>query len=266
VIWRGRGGKNLENPENLTKILVQDKMRVCSLFLLLVFFSCQTSFGQNRHFTIGYNDNGLTFGNSAKTNGIRINFLDKNVDMVNGLNLAAISKSRVSNGFTLGLLWIESSICNGIVINGLLGESKKINGIFISGLGGAASKINGLGIGGLAVVGDTLNGLFISSFGAAYMSTERIKLINGVTVGGFIGASTEKLNGLSISVFNNWIDELNGLSIGMINVIGEQKGISIGIFNRAEKLRGVQIGIWNVAKNNKFFKYMPIINFNFRKN
>ena len=258
---------NLANLKNLTKILVQDKIRICSLFFFLCLFLYPTSFGQNRHFTIGYKSNGLTFGNSVRTNGIRLNFLDKNVDRVNGLNLAVISKSRVSNGFTLGLIWNEHSICNGIVIKSLAGESEKVNGIlinglfgrcgkvngiFISGLAGGTDKINGLGIAGFIIVGGTLNGLLISPFSIDYWNDKTIGLINGVAVGGILGTSANKLNGLSISLLGNRIDELNG--------------ISIGLFNRSENLRGVQIGILNIAKNNKYFKYTPIINFNFRKN
>jgi len=227
------------------------KQNKCTLIIVLLYF-CALSFGQNKHFTIGYKENGLSFGNSMNTNGVRFNILDRNVDIVNGINISGISKSRISNGLNLGIILNENSICNGIVLNGLLGESIKANGIIISGLGYGANKINGIGIGGLGFVGDTLNGLFMSPFGISYWNTEQIKVVNGLTIGLIIGASTEKLNGVSISLFNNWIGEQNGLTIGMIN--------------RAKKLYGFQLGFWNVAENNRVFKYMPVLNFSFRKN
>ena len=222
-------------------------------------------FGQNRHLTIGIKDNGICFGNSIRNNGVRFNLLDKNVEIVNGLNVAVSSKSKISNGLNLGLIWNENSICNGIVLNGLAGESEKANGIVISGLAYGTNKINGLGIGGLSIVADTLNGLCMSLFGIAYWNGQTVKLINGVAVGGFVGSATEKFNGVSISVFGNGIGELNGVSIGMMNEIDELKGMTIGVVNRSKNTRGVQIGIWNISENNKIFKQMPIINFNFRK-
>ncbi len=222
-------------------------------------------FGQNKHLTIGIKDNGICFGNSIRNNGVRFNLLDKDVEIINGVNVAVSSKSQISNGINLGLVWNENTICNGIVLNGLVGESEKANGIVISGLGYGANQINGLEIGGFSIVADTLNGLFMSPFSIAYWNGETIKLINGVTVGGIIGSVTEQFNGASVSVFNNYISKLNGVSIGMINEIEELKGMTIGVFNRSKNTRGVQSGIWNVSENNKIFKRMPLINFNFRK-
>ena len=204
------------------------------LLLFFYFYFCTLSFGQNKHFTIGYKDYGLSFGNSINNNGIRINLFDRNVDKVNGLNISGISKSKISNGLNFGIIWNENTICNGIILNGLLGESMTANGIILSGLGYGASKINGIGIGGLALVGDTLNGLFLSPIGISYWNDEVIKVINGLTIGLIIGASTEKLNGVSVSLFNNWI--------------GEQNGVTIGLINRAKKITWFSIWIMECCK------------------
>ena len=220
------------------------------LFIFLICF-CPLSFGQNKYFTIGINDNGLSFGNSVNTNGVRINVWDRDdVNSINGLNISVFSRARISNGFTLGLLGIDESVCNGIVINGLIGGGKKANGIIISGIGYGADQLNGLGISGLGLAGDKLNGLFISLLGIGFWNNEKIKVINGATIGVYF-VSTEKLNGVSVSLIQNVIDE--------------QNGVSIGIVNKSKKLHGIQIGLWNIAENNHFFKRMPIINFNFRK-
>ena len=223
------------------------------LFLTVLFINIPILFfGQNKHFTIGFNDNGLSFGNSENTNGVRINFWDSDsVNIINGINITTLSKARISNGFTLGLLGIDESVCNGIVINGFAGGGEKANGIIISGWGYTADQFNGLGIGGFGLAGNKLNGLFISPLGIGFWNeNEKTKLINGATIG-LCFVSTEKLNGLSISLVQNVIDE--------------QNGVSIGIVNKSKELRGIQIGFWNIAENNKIFKRMPIINFNFRK-
>lgn len=101
------------------------------------------------------------------------------------------------------------------------------------------------------MVGDTMNDFFISLFGMTYWNTEVIKRINGIAIGLVIGSNTEKMNGLTLSLFNNVSDTLNG--------------VAIAVLNSTKELHGVQIGLWNVAENNRFFKKMPFMNVNFRK-
>ncbi len=84
-----------------------------------------------------------------------------------------------------------------------------------------------------------------------YWNTEKIQLVNGIAIGLIIGSDTKKMNGISLSLFNNFCDTLNGVAISMIN--------------RTKELHGIQFGIWNVAENNRIFKRMPILNFNFRR-
>lgn len=221
------------------------------LFIIILACIYTSSFGQNKHFTIGFNDNGLSFGNSVNTNGVRFNFMDKDdVNRVNGFNFSVFSEAKISNGLTLGLVAVDDSVCNGIVVNGLIGGGDKANGIIISGFGYTADQFNGLGIGGVALAGEKMNGLFISPMTIGYLSDQKVKVINGVAIGTF-SVTAEKLNGLAISIVQNHSDE--------------QNGVSIGIVNKSKKLRGVQFGIWNIAENNKIFKRMPIVNFNFRK-
>ncbi len=214
-------------------------------YILTIFLACfyALSFGQNKSFTIGLNDNGLSFGNSENTNGLRFNLWDNDdVNRINGLNFSIFSKARISNGLTFGLLSVDESICNGIAINGFFGGSNKANGIIISGGGYATDQFNGLGIGGLGLAGERMNGLFISPMTIGYWSDEKVKLINGVAIGTF-SVSVGKINGLSISVVQNYNDE--------------QNGVSIGIVNKSKKLHGIQLGIWNIAENNKIFKRFP---------
>ena len=132
----------------------------------------------------------------------------------------------------------------------MVGETYIVNGIVLSGFGHVSNKINGIGIGGLEIAGDTLNGVFLSAIGVTYWNSQKIKIINGMAIGLIIGSNTEKMNGVSLSLFNNVCDTLNG--------------VAISAMNRTEELYGIQIGLWNIAKNNRIFKRMPILNFNFR--
>jgi len=219
------------------------------LFSFIVIMSFST-FGQNRHLTIGIKNNGICFGNSKKNNGIRLNVSDKETDTINGINLSVFSKATMANGFNLGLITNENKYVNGLLLNVITGESKKLNGVVISGLGYVGEEINGLGIGGFAMTGYKLNGIFLSPIVIGWYNRDKIKIINGFAIGGF-GVISNKINGLSISIVQNDVDTLNG--------------VSIALTNRASILSGFQFGLWNVAENNKILKATPIMNVNLRR-
>lgn len=223
------------------------KLLLLHFFVLLSLFN----YGQNGHINIGYKNKGICIGNSKFHSGLRLNLRDNNVQQINGLNITGVSKAKIANGFTFGLIANYDSLVNGVQINGLVGESSAVNGIVVSGLGYVANKINGVGLAGLAIAGDTLNGLFFSGIGVSYWNSEKIKRINGVSMGLLIGSMAGKMNGVSISIFNNVCDTLNGLAVSAVN--------------RTKVLHGIQFGIWNVAENNRIFRKAPIMNFNFRK-
>ena len=170
---------------------------------------------------------------------------------VNGINFGLVTRAKKSNGFSFGLVANHDSIINGIAINGLVSESYQTNGVLISGLAGYSQKMNGLGIGGVGIVGDTLNGIFVGVLGSSYWNTEVIKMINGCAIGLIIGSHTKKMNGVTLSLFNNVSDTLNG--------------VSIAVLNRTKELRGIQFGLWNVAENKRILKKMPLLNINFRR-
>lgn len=209
-------------------------------------------YGQNRSLNIGFNNNGLSFGNSKKNNGLRLNLWDKNVDAINGLNISGLSGSAKTNGLSIGLIANSDSTVNGISIAGLAGVSKKINGIAIGGIGVVSDKINGFGISGLGIVGDTLNGLFCSYLGYYVLKKDSINRINGVTLGILSGSIAKDFNGLSIGI--------------LFNEYSKQNGIAIAAYNKTTELHGFQFGLLNYAGNNKkLFRWLPFVNFNLRK-
>ena len=83
------------------------------LLYVFIFFSFITN-GQNKHFTIGFKNKGICFGNSKSNSGLRFSIRDKNVSQLNGLNFSGISNAKKTNGFTLGLVANYDSISNGI--------------------------------------------------------------------------------------------------------------------------------------------------------
>ncbi len=128
-------------------------------------------------------------------------------------------------------------------------EFVKINGLNIS----AAGYLKGVSHNGLSLslynYGHTMNGIS-GAFFTTYIETG-----NGFFVS-TLGVYSKKLNGVSISIFNNAV-KMRGIQIGGYNSSKDAKGMQIGLINKSEKLRGLQIGLWN--KNGK--RSLPVINF-----
>lgn len=226
-------------------------MRITLTILLL--FLTTTLFGQNRHLSLGLKGNGICFGNSSDYNGIRLNLWDKNVNSLNGVNISGLSKSKKSNGLSIGIVATFDTTSNGLEIGGLATYAKRHNGLALSGLFIAGEKYNGIGLAGLSPFADTLNGLFVGLWGVTPWSRyDTIKVINGFAIGG-LGVSSSKMNGLAIAF--------------LLTSFDKQNGVSIACLNEAEELHGFQFGLLNHAKNNRrLFRWTPFINFNLRKN
>lgn len=222
------------------------------IFLLVSFIFVSTCLlGQNNHLSLGIKGNGICFGNSANYNGIRFNAQDRNTNNINGLHLSCYSNSNHLNGICVALLVAEDSISNGIKIGGWTARAKRHNGLAVGGLGLTGTKLNGVGLTGLIVFADTLNGLFIAPFGVIpRISPDTIRVINGFAAGGGIIAC--KINGVAVAYLLNKFDKQNGVSVAGINLTKE--------------LHGFQFGLINCALNNKkFFRWIPIMNFNLRR-
>ena len=103
------------------------------LFVLLMLASSQPV---SASLDLAINDVGISFGNSQRFSGLRLNFVDRDVGVVNGLNLTfwkpADNEKAVYNGLQVGLI-------------GLAG--KEMNGIHVAGIGIASESLTGLGIG-----------------------------------------------------------------------------------------------------------------------
>lgn len=255
------------------------KKNLILLFIVLPLFV----FGQNKSFTLGYKTNGIVFGKSLTCNGLRLNVWDDyDSSSHNGINISVKASSVKSNGVDIGLLFLADSIANGLQIattvvgagetNGVSlavffvgGET--LNGISLAGIavGADDSNINGITVSGLGAVGSNLNGLFIGLLGANNWS-ESAENVNGVALGFVWGVRAEKYNGLAFGI-GNYADTTNGLTLGLFyNISNKVNGAQIGLHNKTQDLYGIQFRLWNIAENKRYFKKTPIINFNFRKN
>lgn len=206
-----------------------------SLALVSLLIICLNSFGQsdslkNKYLSLGSKTSGISFGNSSKYNGVRLNLFDKETERINGINISILSRTEMTNGVQIG---------------GLATHTKKLNGLSIAPVWQTSKKLNGLGI-SFGIDSDTLNGVFAGFAIAPPNANIDNRVINGFAMGVFVGA--EKVKGLAIGLFHSYSKE--------------QVGISVSVFNRTEELRGLQIGLLNYAGNNpKLLKWIPLINF-----
>ncbi|REC63064.1 hypothetical protein DRF65_07500 [Chryseobacterium pennae] len=126
-----------------------------------------------------------------------------------------------------------------LIVNGLTvstsGYGKKVihHGVSVS-LYNYGKKVSGISAAGWANSSDRGNGVLIS----------------------VMGNDIAGMEGLSVSAFNT-SEKMQGMQIGIYNYSNEMNGVQIGIINRSKKMKGLQIGIWN--RNDK--RSLPLINF-----
>jgi len=251
-------------------------------FLLLLLLLLTPLVSQARQ-SVGVmvNDVGLSIGDSKEVTGLRLNFRDRNMRMVRGVNATIWTAHEpmrgTVNGVALGLPATSAEYITGygwglfgvgaekdltgVAFGGLgVGAGENVSGLILAGLGvGAGGDFNGVGIAGIgAGAGGDIKGITLSGLASGSGGT-----MTGLHVAGFaIGA--ESVNGLIVAPGYFRIEEgfQNGLAASAVSVVrGDQRGVTIGLYNYARKLEGVQIGLINHAANKKRFKVLPLINF-----
>ena len=274
--------------------------RVTTLFLLALLYGTAGSSivpAQSLDLTIG--GYGLSIGDSRAVNGLRLNFRDRRLRQVNGIN-ATIWTPRdpargLINGIALGL-----PVTGGRRINGLAtglfgaGADESITGVVFGPLGGGAGEsIEGIGLGGLGLgAGEDLVGIMIGGLGVGAGGDVTGVMIGGLGVGaggtlaglmiGGVGVGASEVRGIALSglaaggetvtgavlapayfrITNG--GQFTGVAMSAFNHIkGDQNGLTIGLLNYAWRLDGVQLGLLNFAGNKDRLRWLPLINWHF---
>jgi hypothetical protein len=211
------------------------------------------------------NDVGLSIGDSRFVKGIRLNFRDKNLDRVYGINATIWTPYQGGSGDITGLalglpatgarriegagvgifgVGVEEDF-TGIGLGGLgVGAGGDLRGIMIGGLGaGAGGSITGLTIGGLgAGSGGNVRGITIGGLGAGAGGEIAGIQIGGFGVGGGGGVRGISVGGLGVGGGG----DITGFQLGGLGVGGggRVKGISIGGLGvgGGESITGFQFG------------------------
>lgn len=179
------------------------------------------------------NNVGIAIGDKPSMTGLRLNFRDRNLREIKGVNVTIWSPyepatGRVS-GLGLGLPATGAKSITGAAVGVLgVGAEETIRGIGVGGIGlGAGGELRGLMVGGIGVgSGGGMTGIGIGGIGVGSGGP-----MVGLMVGGIGVGSGGSLRGISIGGIGVGSGgSLTGLSIGGIGVGGggDIRGISIG--------------------------------------
>jgi hypothetical protein len=192
---------------------------------------------------------GLAIGDIPRVTGLRLNFRDRNLEWVNGVNVTIWSPygegSGTVRGLALGLPLTGAADIDGVAtglfgvgaanrIRGLgvapigVGAGGRLEGIMVGGLGvGSGGGITGIGIGGLGVgSGGALRGIFVGGLGVGGGSS-----VDGIAIGGLGVGIGGRLRGVAIGGLGvGGGGDIEGIAIGGLGVGsgGNVTGIAIG--------------------------------------
>ena len=169
------------------------------------------------------NDYGLSIGDSRFVRGIRLNFRDKNLESVHGINATIWTPYEGGAGDVTGLaLGLPATGARRLTGAGIgifgVGAEEDFTGIGIGGLGvGAGGDLRGIMLGGLGVgTGGNITGITIGGLGAGSGGNVR-----GITIGGLGAGAGGEISGLTVGGFGvGGGGGVRGISVGGLGVGG----------------------------------------------
>ncbi len=228
------------------KRIIDYQVKFLSWFFLTFFLTSSWIFPA-RALTVPSRTWGICFGNSPRFTGLRFNFIDRNIQTINGINLTLWKPSDklasgTVNGFSLGLIPYANHL-NGIQI-GLLGAGAKenITGITIGLIGaGCGSDMKGINIGGIGVgAGGSMVGLNLGLVGVGAGEN-----VIGINIGGLGVGAGQNLIGLNIGLLGVGAGEnVTGITIAGLGAGAGEKltGLTIcGLAAGAPMIKGITI-------------------------
>ena len=237
---------------------MRPRSRRALLLALLLSLPVERVIAQGLDLTV--NHVGIAFGDVPRVTGLRLNYRDRNLDWVNGVNVTIWSPygegtgtvPGIVRGLALGLPLTGAARIDGIA-TGLFGASAsdRIRGVGVGPIGlGAGGRLEGVMIGGLGVgSGGGMTGLGIGGLGIGSGGSMRGAFIGGLGVGGGGSIDGIAIGGLGVGSSGN----VTGLAIGGLGVGsgGTLRGIGIGGLGvGAPRVEGIAISALGVGAQN----------------
>jgi hypothetical protein len=177
-------------------------------------------------------DVGVAIGDKPRMTGLRINFRDRELREVNGVNVTIWSPYSPAEGVVNGLA-VGVPVTGARDINGIgaglfgVGVDNRLRGIAVGGIGvGAGQELRGIALGGVgvgsggSVIGLTVGGIGVGSGGS----------VRGVQIGGIGVGSGGDVTGISVAGIGVGSGgRTTGLAIAGIGVGGGGSFRGIGI-------------------------------------
>src|SRR5512146_449503 len=188
------------------------------------------------------NNTGLAIGDKPRVNGVRINFRDRRLEEVNGVNITIWNPYQpatgVVNGLALGIPVTGAKDINGIATGVFgAGADHSLRGIGIAPIGlGSGGEMHGIMLGGIGVgAGGALTGLAVGGIGVGSGGEVQGIAIGGIGVGGGSSFTGIGIGGVGVGSGG----DATGLMIGGVGVGsgGTLRGLAIG---------GIGVGAPNV--------------------
>lgn len=223
-------------------------MRILPPLLALTLAVPAAASAQSLDLTI--KNTGLSIGDSRFVRGVRLNFRDRNLDLVEGINATIWApyddaRGGAVKGIALGLPLTGARRISGAGIGIFgVGTEEEFSGLGVGGFGvGAGGDVNGILIGGFGVgAGGDITGLTIGGFGAGSGGN-----VTGITLGGFGAGAGGNVTGFQFGGFGVGAGgNVKGITIGGFGAGagGDVTGLTIGGFGAGAggDISGITIG------------------------
>lgn len=160
---------------------------------------------------------GIAIGDKAQMTGLRINYRDRDLREINGVNVTLWSPYEPASG-----------VVNGLALGVPITGAQTVNGAMVGVFGGGASgSITGLGVGGFGIgTGGDANGVMLGLIGVGVGGH-----MNGIAIGGVGMGSGGSIRGIQVGgVGIGSGGDLTGISVGVVGVgaAGKVSGLAIG--------------------------------------
>lgn len=235
----------------------------CVLFTLAINASLQAQ-DAGGGFNLAVKHTGIGFGNSKKFNGIRLNYRDRDLQWVNGINATIWTPYNMEQqgggsgnvyGVALGVPLTGVRNVRGIALGVGVGAVESMYGLNVGVLGaGAGRNVGGIAnIGGLGLgAGHNVSGLLNVGglgLGAGHNLT-------GINIGGLAAGAGNKVRGINIGGLAVGAgEEVTGINVAGV-AVGSGKtvrGVNFGglAVGAGKNLYGVSASVIAVASGNK---------------
>jgi hypothetical protein len=188
------------------------------------------------HFAVNLTVNhwGLSFGNSQRLNGLRLNWSDDDIELINGVNITLWKPGSpltgTVNGLAIGVVGPGARDINGLAIGlGGVVTEHRMRGIALAGLGAVSNgDFGGIGIAGLGVVANR----DFTGFGLSGLGVVANGNFGGIGISGLGVVANHDFTGFGLSglgvVANG---DFTGVSIAGLGAVanGTMTGFSVAL-------------------------------------